>query len=189
MTKNAKRVSRLIGPPRTASNQYVYDRMRGNCIECECCGGQWHYRGEKKAGVSMQVNIAGRVMATRRAMYLAANPGKIIQNGRRISSKCENENCVNPRLLFQSTASDLLKSHYTKGIRSRAEAAAHLNRYIEGRLKLTEEDAAQIRNDDRKGAEAAHEWGISKEHYNAIQRGDARKARASNPFAGLGART
>jgi len=188
MTKSTKRASKLVGPPRTASNQYVFDRLRGNCIECECCGGQWHYRGEKKTGVSMQVNIAGRVMATRRAMYLAAHPGKTIQNGRRISSKCENENCVNPRLLSQSTASDLLKSHYTKGIRSRAEAAAHLNRYIEGRMKLTEEDAAQIRNDDRKGQEAAHEWGISKEHYNAIQRGDARKARASNPFAGLGAR-
>jgi hypothetical protein len=52
--------------------------------------------------------------------------------------------------------------------------------------KLSDADVFRIISDPRKGKEAAQEFGICKEHFNAIQRGQTR--RSANPFAGLGAR-
>lgn len=183
MAKYIPMAPKLIGPPATKANSYVFERMRDNCSECECCGEPWHFKAVFRPGMAVQVNVGGQVMAARKAMYMAAFPNKLIQNGRRITSRCKNSNCINPKLLAQSTASDLLKSHYTKGIRSRRGASAHLVAQQRKNTKLSPDAVIQIINDDRKGAEAAHEFGISKEHYNAIQRGAARKV--VNPFAGL----
>jgi len=127
-------------------------------------------------------------MAIRRAMYMAAFPNRAIQKNRKITSKCSNENCINPALLIQATAAELLKLHYSKGIRDRHMAASHLLIQQRKNQKLDEATVIQILMDDRKGTEAANDYGISDSHYNAIQRGDARKSRTSNPFAGLGKR-
>lgn len=183
MAKFIPMAPKLIGPPATKSNKYVFDRMRQNCKECECCGEMWHFKAIARSGMVVQTNVGGQVMGARKAMYMAAFPGTLIQNGRRVTSRCKNPNCINPKLLVQVTASDLLKSHYTKGIRSRRGASAHLLARQKKNTKLSPDDVIRIINDDRKGAEAAHEFGISKEHYNAIQRGAARKV--ANPFAGL----
>lgn len=183
MAKYIPKPPKLIGPPATKANHYVRDRMAQTCIECECCGEQWHFKAVHRHGMAIQVNVGGQVMAARKAMYMATFPDKPIQNGRRITSRCKNPNCINPALLIQSTASALLKTHYTKGIRDRHVAAAHLVAQQARNTKLSRDEVIRILNDDRKGAAAAHEFGISKEHYNAIQRGAARKV--SNPFAGL----
>ena len=188
MSEQEKKFPKLIGPPKTAANGYVYKRLEGGCVECECCGGMWHHPFDKKTGVNIQVNIGGRVMAIRRAMYISAFPGREIQKNRRITSRCNNENCINPELLVQATASQLLKSHYSKGIRDRHMAASHLLIQQRKNQKLDEATVIQIMMDERKGTEAANDYGISREHYNAIQRGDARKSRTNNPFAGLGKR-
>jgi hypothetical protein len=181
--KYIPKIPKLVGPSITKSNSYVYERMCETCTECECCGEQWHFKAVARHGVAIQVNVGGQVMAARKAMYMATFPNKPIQNGRRITSRCKNQNCINPKLLIQSTASDLLKTHYTKGIRDRRVATVHLVAQRLKNTKLSADDVIRIVNDDRKGKAASHEYGISKEHYNAIQRGDARKA--SNPFAGL----
>lgn len=159
-----------------------------NCTECDSCGEVSHYKGEKRHGFCLQINAGGRVMAVRKAAWMAFYPDRKVVKGLRITSKCENPNCVNPELLTQVKPGTLLAKHYTDGLRSKSEAAAHLIRYVTEKQKLTEADAQAIRLDDRKGAEAAHEYGISKEHWNAIQRGDARVRKAGNPFAGIGAR-
>lgn len=174
---------KLVGPPATKATAYVFQRLQDNCVECECCGEKWHFKAEFIKGKPIQVNVGGQIMAVRKAMYMAAFPEKRIQKGRRISSRSKNQNCINPALLTQSTASELLKSHYTKGIRSKTAASAHLVAQRRKNAKLSPDDVIRIINDDRKGAAAAHEFGISKEHYNAIQRGAAR--RVANPFAGL----
>ncbi|MFA5898054.1 MAG: hypothetical protein WC829_02955 [Hyphomicrobium sp.] len=188
MSEQEKKFPKLIGPPKSAHNGYVYSRLEGDCIECECCGEQWHYPKEKKSGVNIQVNIGGRVMAIRRAMYMAAFPHKVIQKTRRITSKCKNENCINPTLLIQATASELLKSQYSKGIRDRHMAAAHLLIQQRKNQKLTDSEVILVMLDERASKDAANEYGISREHYNAIRRGGARQSRSGNPFAGLGKR-
>lgn len=175
-------MTKLIGPPKAAANKYVFDRLRANCIECECCGKQWHFKGQKDVGFSVQVNVAGRIMAVRRAMYMAAFPNKAILRGRRITSSCKNEHCINPDLLIQVTASVLLKSHYEKGIRNRREAAAHLASCKPAK-KITLEDALQIMQDDRPATAVAAERGVSAAYVRAIRRGEMR--RQTNPFAGL----
>lgn len=177
---------KLIGPPATKSNDHVKARMLENCMECECCGDQTHFKAQHRPGMAVQVNVGGQVMAARKAMYIASFPQRKIKPGHRITSKCRNPNCVNPALLVQSTASELLKSHYTKGIRDRRIASVHLVAQRMKNTRLSHSDVIRIIADPRKGQEAAQEFGISKEHYNAIQRGETRKV--SNPFSGLGAR-
>jgi hypothetical protein len=186
MTNKNKCGTAKFGPPAVMANQYVYERLQNDCTECPCCGEPWRYKAARESGVNIMLNIGGRLMAVRRAMYMAAFPGKMIVARRRITSRCKDSRCINPRLLYQATAGELLKTHYEKGIRCKRKAAAHLVAIKQGESKLSQSDVMAILNDNRKGAEAAHEWGITKEHYNAIQRGAARQMR--NPFAGLGAR-
>lgn len=176
------RQPKLIGPPKAAANQYVFDRLKSNCMECECCGEQWHYKGQKDVGFCVQVNVAGRIMAVRRAMYMAAFPKKAIVRGRRVTSTCPNEYCINPKLLIQATASVLLKSHYDKGVRDRRRAAAHLAK-CKPAQKLTPDDALQIMQDERSAPKVAADLGVSPAYVRAIRRGQS-QARA-NPFAGL----
>lgn len=179
---------KLIGPPKTASNDYTYKRLAGNCIECACCGEMWHYKAKFESGKAIQVNIGGRVMAVKRAMWMAAYPKRKIAKGDAITTKCKNPNCINPKLIYRAKPTEVLKSCYEKGVRSKAQAVAHLMKYTILNQRISEEAVAMIRNDDRKGAEAAKEWGISTSHYNAIQLGKARVPMARNPFSGLGAR-
>lgn len=176
----------MIGPSRTMAIPHVKQRMIDGCKQCDCCGGNWHFNAPKRQTSSPSINVGGRVMAVRKAAWIALI-GKHIKKGMRISSKCSNQHCINPELLVQVTAGKLLSMHYTVfQARSRHKASAHLMKYTKERTLLSEEDVARIRYDDRKGTEAAHEYGITKDHYNAIQRGDARVSR--NPFSGLGAR-
>lgn len=188
MTKYIPRAEKLIGPPSRAALAYVQERLAESCTECESCGGMWHFKAEKRHGFAIQINVGGRVMAVRKAAWIAYHPNRKVIDGMRITSTCSNPNCINPKLLAQVKPGTLLAKHYKDGIRSKAEAAAHLTSYQRKNTKVDEQAVAMIRNDDRKGTEAAHEFGITPEHYNAIQRGSARVSRASNPFAGLGAR-
>lgn len=171
-------------PPASAANSYVKNRLLLNCRECECCGEQTHFNATHRTGFSVQTNVGGRVMAVRKAMFMACFPAKQIPDGARITSKCSNPNCINPKLLHTATPGQVLSSHYTKGIRDKREAAAHLARTKRAKAKLDAAAVQRIRMDDRKGTEAASEYGITPEHYNAIQRGEARRATA-NPFAAL----
>jgi hypothetical protein len=174
----------LDGPPKNASNPYVLERLLHNCIECACCGSVSHFKAEYRKGLSIQVNIAGRVMAVRRAVYMAAFPEKQIQKNRRITSKCHNPNCINAELLVQATAGQIIKADYEKGLRDRAAVTAHLARYTrELNMKLSDESVLHILVDTRGGTEGAKDYGISPEHFNAIKRGASRRVR--NPFAGL----
>lgn len=171
-----------MGPPKAAANRIVYERLRLDCKECQCCGKKWHYKREKETGVCVQVNIGGRIMAVRRAMYMAAFPDKPIQWGRRVTSRCQNEHCINPGLLVQVTAGTLLKSHYDKGIRDRRKAAAHLAK-CKPATKLTAEDALSIMLDDRSAPAVAADLGVSPAYVRAIRRGHSQVQ--ANPFAGL----
>lgn len=188
MTKYIPKGEKLVGPPAPAAIPYVRARLADSCIECECCGQMWHFKAEKRHGFALQINIAGRVMSVRKAAWIAFFPQRKVIKGMRITSNCENPNCINPKLLVQVNPGTLLAKHYKDGIRSKAQAAAHLIRYVRANVKLDEKAIAAIRNDNRKGTEAAHEWDITPEHYNAIQRGASRSSKVANPFAGLGAR-
>jgi hypothetical protein len=181
--KNKKHPPNTFGPPVTASNAYVVARLLAGCTECNDCGAMSHFVAVHRKGFSVQTNVAGRVMAVRKAMYMASKPDVLILKGRRITSRCHNPNCINQVLLYQATAGGVLKSHYTKGVRSRTEAAAHLARHTRKNSKVSEEVVLQILNDERGGTEAAHEYGMSSAYFNSIKRGDSR--RVGNPFSGL----
>lgn len=175
----------LIGPPATAANHSVYQRLQNACIECQVCGGMWHHKTPKRKGSVVQVKAGGATMAARRAMFIASRPNVPVQKGRFVSSRCSNPQCINPDLLHQTTPSKLLEKQYAHGARDRAKYTALLAGYAKDARKLTDGDVAAILLDDRKGTEAAHEYGVAPAHYNRIQRGIRQ---VGNPFAGLGAR-
>lgn len=173
----------LIGPPKYASNQYVLDRLMHNCSECEHCGAMTNFKAETRKGFSVQININGRVMTIRRAMYMASFPGKRIMKNRRITSTCQNPNCINAALLVQALPGQITKAGYDNGTRDRAAVSAHLARYRQAAMKLSDESVLRILDDDRTGKFGAADYGITPEHFNAIKRGASR--RVGNPFAGL----
>jgi hypothetical protein len=146
----------------------------------------WHHKTPKRKGSAVQVKVGGRVMAARRAMFIASRPDVTVQKGRFVSSRCSNPQCINPDLLHQITPSKLLEKQYANGARDRSKYAALLAGYTKDARKLTDSAITAILSDDRKGTEAAHEYGVAPAHYNSIQRGCIRQA--GNPFAGLGAR-
>lgn len=173
----------VFGPGKHLSTKHITQRLIDGCKLCEFCGGNWHFQAVKRPTASPSINICGRVMAVRKAAYIAL-VGKVIKKGFKVSAKCSNPYCINPELLTQVTSSQLLSMHYTvHGSRSKHKAAAHLMKYTKERTRLSEDVVSSIRCDNRKGAEASHEYGIGKEHYNAIQRGAARVSQ--NPFIGL----
>lgn len=133
------------------------------------------------AALAETCNVGGQIMTARKAMYMAAFPQRKILDKRRISSKCENQHCINPDLLVQVTASGLLKSQYVKGLRCRV--SKHLVAQQRKNTRISDETVLRIMADERRGAAGHKDYGISKEHYNAIQRGAARVK--SNPFAAL----
>lgn len=174
---------KLIGPPSSACIDYVIERLKAGCIECECCGKRWHYKARKSKGSCVQINIGGRIWAIRKATYMAFFPDRTIWKGRRITSKCRNEFCINPDLLIQSTPSELLSSHYKKGIRDPMKASAHLQSIRRHAAKISNTDVLSILNDNRSAIEVAAEFGLSPTHVRSIRRGQSH--RAANPFAGL----
>lgn len=178
----------LVGPKKGAALWAVRQKLVDGCMECDCCGGPWHFKAARHPGASVQVHVGDRVMAVKRAAWYAFFDGRSIKKGHRITSSCPNPHCINPDLLFQATPGAILKATYEHGIRLKTEDAMRLVGYTRSRQKLTDDDVRAIRASDKKGKAAAHEWGISPEHYNSIQRGHARAGRAHNPFAGLGAR-
>jgi hypothetical protein len=135
---------------------------------------RWHIDMVRNGEAAIQMKLGGKCIAVRRAMYLAAFPDEEIQPGHRITSRCKNPNCVNPRLLMQAAPGYILAKQYTNGLRDPKTATRHLVAKKLAESKLSDFDVIRIREDKRKGKEAAHEFGISPEHYNAIQRLDAR---------------
>jgi len=176
----------MMGPSKAQSTQYVKKRLIEGCKTCERCGEKTHYVAAIRPGCCPTINIGGRIMAVRRAAWIALI-GKPIKDGKMITSTCSNQNCINPKMMIQADPGEVLALHYTvHNSRSRYEATAHLMKYTRQRTKLSADDVVRIRSDNRKGKAAASEFGISKEHYNAIQRGQSRIT--ANPFSGLGAR-
>lgn len=169
----------FIGPPIMLSKAYVLARVQAACIECEDCGEHWHHTGAKRPNQAIQINIMGQIMAVRKAVYLAS--GRKLKRGYRVTSSCTNPLCCNPKLIKQAKPGDILKHTYTTGQRDRHTAASHLMRFRS--VKITDEIAERIRQDDRMAKVAAPDYGIHPVYFNRVRRGDARRPR--NMFSGL----
>ena len=165
---------KLIGPPENAANHRVIAALQARCIQCPYCMELWHVDMERKAEAAIQMKLGGRCIAVRRAMFMAWFSDIEIQPGNRVTSRCKNANCINPRLLMQAAPGYILGKQYVNGVRDRKTATRHLVIKKLAESKLSDFDVIRIREDKRKGTEAAHEFGITPEHYNAIQRLDTR---------------
>lgn len=165
---------KLIGPPASAANHRIIDAIKARCIKCPYCMEDWHVDMERKGEAAIQMKLGGKCIAVRRAMYQAHYHDEPIQEGYRVTSRCKNPNCVNPRLLMQAKPGYILGKQYTNGLRDRKAATRHLVLAKIAKSKLDDAAVIRIREDKRKGKEAAREYGITPEHYNAIQRRDAR---------------
>lgn len=175
-----------MGPPSSARKGYVLQRMLNACRHCPECGADtWFTNKRSRHGSAQQVNVAGRVMSARRAMWIAS--GRSVKPGQRVTSRCKNPDCINPAMLLATNAGKVLELAYDHGRRDRIAAAAHLVRLRQAKARITADQALQIMRDERVAEQIAPEFGISAAYVNQIKRGQARAA-IGNPWAGLGAR-
>ena len=180
-----RRKKDFTGPPIELSNTYILERIMLGCKECAECGEPWHWATIDRHGCSPQINLCGRIMPIRRAVWLLFFKTLPKTNEKRITSKCRNKMCCNPELLMKASSGKILQMQYQHGKRDAAEAARNLKKHTDTLIKVSDEMAAAIRADTRPKKVAAPDYGIAPDYYNCIRRGDSRFPRDLGPFSGL----
>jgi hypothetical protein len=180
-----RRKNNLFGPPVELSNTHILERIMLGCKECEECGQPWHWCAVDRPGCSPQINVCGRIMPIRRAVWLVFKKRFHHANKKRITSKCKNKMCCNPELLIQATPGKILAMQYQNGKRDANAVRQHLLKNIGAWTKVSDEVAAAIRADTRPKSVAAPEYGVAPDYFTRIRRGEARFPRNLGPFAGL----
>jgi len=110
------------------------------------------------------VCLAGRVYRAHRLAYEAAF-GEIPE-GLCVCHTCDNPACSNPAHLFLGTQADNMHDMADKGRRAGVGTGSS-----NGRSKLTESQACQIRSDRRKLREISAQYGVSMTVVSQIRRG------------------
>lgn len=114
----------------------------------------------------VRVRFSGYRWLAHRVAWALANkrdPGVLL-----VCHRCDNRRCCNPQHLFLGTALDNHADMAAKGRRAKQQSA---KRWTRG-PKLTEVDAAQIRNDPRLARIVAAEYGVSTAHVYQIRSGE-----------------
>lgn len=186
--KNYRRVYHvrdLVGPPVNRSNPYLWARIRMGCKVCEECGEPWHWAVSERPGVTPQINVCGRGMPIRRAVYMLKH-GKTPPPGTRATSSCPNQHCCNPDLVVARRVGLMISDTFNNGARDMATVRIQLARYREENIvKLKPEHIAAVRADTRPALEAAADHGITPEYFRRIHKGTARMGADLGVFAGL----
>jgi hypothetical protein len=158
---------------------------------CQECGECWEWRSDGKTDHHKrhpQIKVAGKVLLVRRVAYELVH-GQI-KDGLRIVPHCGNPRCINPAHQKAVTESQKGKAAGARGAFSnpaRGRKIALHRRQADG-VKLTLEQAQEIRASDESGPVLAQRYGVHKSRVNQIKRGMGWKD-YSNPFAALGSRT
>lgn len=160
------------------------ESIRARCeIENHC----WIWQGYT-ANRSPYVSHEGKMQAVRRLMYEWS--GKtLLPRFKYFAPKCGNPLCVNPSHVIVRTQA-MQSSVMAKSVQHNAKARImKLQKHARGRanVKLDEEKARAICNDDRPCMAISLDYGVSKSLIAKVKSGKAWKdlSAASNPWQGL----
>lgn len=116
--------------------------------------GCWHWTGALSGLRYGGLKHEGKVLKAHRLSFeLAHGP---VPDGMQVLHRCDRPTCVNPDHLWLGTHLDNMRDMFAK--KRRRAPLGELN----GRAKLTAEQAAAIRADSRSVAELSKAFGVSK---------------------------
>jgi HNH endonuclease/Helix-turn-helix len=151
------------------SKQKTHEERLSNHVVKEGC---WIFGGsQSRLGYGMVAWWENGILHGTRAHRLAwltwVGP---IPDGLHVLHHCDNRLCINPEHLWLGTHADNMRDMASKGRRKGINAGEH-----NGRSKLTQEDADEIRRIYAKGGRSqqsiADEFGISQDAVSKIIRG------------------
>lgn len=119
----------------------------------------------------------------RRAMY-QLNGGELIPR-KPIDTTCGEKRCINPAHLVQSTTSKIAKRAAKRGAFSGIVRASKIAESRRGKMKLTMEQAREIRSSTESGPVLALRYGVNRSLITGIKAGRAWKEYGGH-WAGLG---
>lgn len=170
--------------PTAEESAALIEAIKGRCVECPECGAPWSWKGNHQGAMHHAVIERNKVrVAVRKAVWMAFR-GPFPRN-RVLTTKCENECCLNHELLSAVTRESVVKKLIQDGrIHTPAHNAARtLARRARG-TKLSMEIAREIRlNPDVTANEYAARLNVHPEMIRRIRRN--KSYADGNPFAGL----
>lgn len=156
---------------------YLVNRIRSHCVDDADC---WVWQGFKQGGVMPMINLGGKIMAVRRALFLEMH--KEVAHGCEVVPICETRNCVNPDHIGQITVRRR-RQQIAKKRNELPVTAAIIERNRSMFAKLDIEKARAIRASEERSDVLAARYGVSRTRINSIRNGSA--WRDCSPFAGL----
>lgn len=173
--------------PTAEESAALVTAIQARCVECPECGAMWSWTGNHQDKMHHAVIERNKVrVAVRKAVWMAFR-GPFPKN-RVLTTKCDNQCCLNPDLLTAATREKVVHKLIAEGrIHTPAHTAARtLARRARG-TKLNMDLAREIRlNPDVTANEYAQRFGVNPEMIRRIRRNQCYVD--GNPFAGLGAR-
>ena len=165
----------------------ILDDIQARCTECPECGEVWNWTGNHKKAMHHAVIERNKMrINVRRAVWSAFNPPP--KEGYVITTKCENPQCINPKLIISVHRGYVIRKMIEDGvIHNAAHLAARTKaRRERGTTKLNMDIAREIRQSDLSAREFAKKLGVTHQMVLLIRQG--KFYREVNPFTGLGAR-
>lgn len=145
---------------RPSNEELFWRRVPDRPEEPDKC---WTHNGSKGSHGYPQATSANRAVSTlahRRSWELSVGP---IPDGMFILHKCDNKECVRPSHLYLGTHTQNMLDIVT---RKRRVGKGHM-----GSRKLTNDQAAMVKDSDRPAHELASELGVSSDIINNIRSG------------------
>lgn len=123
----------------------------------------WFYMGTKDQNGYGHVSVTGtgNSVYAHRLGYLLRH--RLIPAGLFVLHRCDNPSCVNPDHLFVGTQADNMADKVSKGRSALGET--------NGRAKLTDTQAYEIKHSQARGKDLAKQYGVSPSRISAIRCG------------------
>ena len=164
----------------------MMEAIKARCTECPECGEPWNWTGNHQNAMHHATIERNKTRINVRKAVWAVYHGEI-PTDTVLTTKCDNQNCLNPELTAAVHRGDVIRKMMDEGkIHNAAHLAARTRARRARGTKLNIEVAREVRSSDLSCREEAEKRGVT---YQMISRIRQNKSYADvSPFAGLGAR-
>ncbi len=163
------------------------DKVQKSCGVCPECESDWNWLGNNKTAMHQAViEIAAVRYPVKKQVYQIAS-GKIVPDDYCVISTCQNQSCLNPKMLMCLSKTKMLERMraISRLHDAKHKAALQVARRKRGDLKLSMEKADEIRNSSETATELAKRYGVSREAVCMVRRGETWRGAVGNMFSGL----
>ena len=163
------------------------DKVQKSCGVCPECDSDWNWLGNNKNEMHRAIiEIDGVRYPVKKQVYQLAT-GKVVPSDYCVISTCQNQSCLNPKLLVSLSKVKMLERMraISRLHNAKHKAALQVARRKRGDLKLSMEKAEEIRNSSETATELAKRYGVSREAVCMVRRGETWRGTVGNMFSGL----